>query len=98
MTAKNPSMGVGASSSKCGRVDLVALAEDLLEELLLRREVVQEPGLAQPDGVGEFAHRRAPVAVAGDDVERGGEDLLALRDALRVRTPACHSCMRTERC
>ena len=52
-------------------VDLVALAEDLLEELLLRREVVQETGLAEPDGVGELAHRGAPIAVAGDDVERG---------------------------
>ena len=72
-------------------VHFVALAEDLLEELLLRREVVQEARLAEPDGIGELAHRGAPIPVAGDHVERGGEDLLALRDALRVRTPACHT-------
>src|SRR4029453_3332514 len=80
------------------RVDLVALAQDLLEELLLRREVVQQPGLAEAHGVGQFPHRRAAVAVAGDHVECGGEDLLALRDALRVRTPACHTCMLRTRC
>ena len=74
-----------------GGVHFVALAEDLLEELLLRREVVQEARLAEPDGIGELAHRRASIPVAGDHVERGGEDLLALRDALRVRTPACHT-------
>lgn len=74
-------------------VDLVALAEDLLEQLLFRREVVQEARLADSDGIGELAHARAPVAVACDHVERGCEDLLALRDALRVGTPACHTCM-----
>jgi hypothetical protein len=65
-------------------VDLVALAEDLLEELLLRAEVVQQAGLAEPDGVGELAHARAAISVAGDDLQRRREDLLALRDAFRV--------------
>src|SRR5215207_10631568 len=70
-------------------VDLVAFAENLLEELLLRAEVVQETGLAEAHGVGELAYGGAAVPVARDHVEGRREDLLTLRDALRVRTPAC---------
>ena len=66
MTSKKPSIGKSAALRlEGGCVDLVALAEDLLEELLLRREVVQEPGLAEPDGVGELAHRGARDSRSG---------------------------------
>ena len=67
-------------------VDLVALAQDLGEELLLAVEVVQESRLAEAHGVGELLDRCAAVALAGDHLERALEDLLALGDALRVGT------------
>src|SRR5690606_22265466 len=54
---------------------------------------------AEPHGLGDLAHRRTAVAVARDDLERDGEDFLALRDSLCVRTPSGHpSIIQTERC
>jgi hypothetical protein len=75
---------VGAAE-ECG-IHLVALAQDLGEELLLRIEVVQQARLAESHGVGDRAHRGAGIAFAPDDLEGALEDLLAFRDPFRVRT------------
>jgi hypothetical protein len=72
-------------------VGLVAGSQDCFEELFLRAEVVQQTGLAQADGGGEFTRRRLAVAVPGDHLQRGAQDLLALGDPLRVRASGrCH--------
>ena len=65
-------------------VDLVALAQHGGEQLLLAVEVVQQARLAEPHRLGEVAHGCAAVAMAGDHVERGEQDLLALAHAFCV--------------
>src|SRR5262249_50570000 len=72
-------------------VRLVPGPEYGLEQLLLRPEVVQQAGLAQPDCGREFPCRRLPVAVPGDHVERRPQDLLPLGDPFGVRTPGSHA-------
>jgi hypothetical protein len=73
-----------------GHVDLVARAQDLDEQLVLAVEVVQQSCLAEADRLGELLHGGPVVALAGDHGEGCAQDLLALRNALRVRTSSCH--------
>jgi hypothetical protein len=63
---------------------LVALAEHLGEQLLLRSEVVQEGRRRHTDDLGDLLERGVLVALASDHVERALEDLLASSDALRI--------------
>ena len=69
----------------------VAALEDLGEEGVLAREVVQEAGLGDLRGPGDLGQRGAPVAVRPEDRDGLSEDALALVLAARAgaaRSPA----------
>jgi len=53
--------------------------EQLLHDRLLRREVVEQRGLADADGVGDLPRRGAVVAALGEQPGGLGQDPLARR-------------------
>jgi hypothetical protein len=65
-------------------VVLVAQPQELEQELLLGREVVQEPGLGDPDALGDRRQRRAAEASRREDLVGRREDRVAPLATLRV--------------
>ena len=74
---------------------LVDAAEDLVEQVLLRVDVVVEAALEDPDAVGDILDRRRPVALLVKDAGGDVDDLLlalllAPPRARAVRSVCCH--------
>jgi hypothetical protein len=68
-------------------VVLVAELEQLEQQLLLRGEVVQQPGLAHPDALGDRRQRRAAEAAGREDLVGRRQDRVAPLAPLRVPAP-----------
>jgi hypothetical protein len=54
----------------------VALGDHLPQEALLRAEVVEEPRCRHPDPIGERCDAGASIALRGEELDRGVDDLL----------------------
>jgi hypothetical protein len=61
------------------RIRLVAFGHDFAKEAFLRSEVIQEAGGCHPHPIGERGHAGAPVALGGEKLDGGVEDLLATK-------------------
>jgi hypothetical protein len=69
-------------------VAFVAQVEQLEQQVLLRGEVMEQPGLAQPDPRRYGGQRRAAEALDGEQLVGRHQDRLAALTALRVAAPA----------
>jgi hypothetical protein len=80
-------VAVGGDGRRPGRVDLALgdPAEDLGEELGLRGEVAVDGAGGDPGARGDRRDLRLPVAAAGDQLPRGGDDALAGGGTLCLR-------------
>ncbi len=78
---------LGLDVAEAGRIEavvLVALAEHLGEEFLLRAEVVQQRSGGHADHFGDLLEGGILIPLAPDHVEGAFEDLLASRNTFRV--------------
>ena len=71
-------------------VELVPPTQRFDEQLVLRREVVQEPVGAHLHGVRDRGDRGPGVALGRDHAQGGVENLAASLDALRVWAAGAH--------
>ena len=79
---------IGERAGDALGVVVVAERQQLEEQMLLGREVVQEPRLAEPDAGGDRRQRRAVEPLRGEHVVRRGEDRVAPLAALRISASA----------
>ena len=63
------------------RIGPIPFRHDLLEEALLRAEVVQESRGGHPHPIGQGRQARPSVALLGEEIDGGVEDLLATQGA-----------------
>ena len=73
------------------RVAFVAEREQVDEEVLLGREVMEQTGCAHADPVGDHRQRRAPVAVGRECLACGAQNRLAAREAAGIGTARGHA-------
>ena len=69
-----------------GDVRLVAVAEHLQEQLILRSEVVEDAGVGHPDLIGDLDEGAVGVAFTPEDLDRRVEDLAPSSEGFRPRT------------
>ena len=75
---------IGERAGDALGVVVLAERQQLEEQVLLGREVVQEPRLAEPDAGGDRRQRRAVEPLRGEHLVRRREDRLAPLAALRI--------------
>ena len=66
----------GKARSGIDRLHAVALGDHLAEQAFLRAEVVEEARRRHPHPLGQRRHPRAAVALGGEELDRGVNDLL----------------------
>ncbi len=71
-------------------VALLTEREEVDEEVLLAREVVEQTRRAHADALGDHRERRPPVAIGRERFARGAEDRLAACDAIGVGAACGH--------